>query len=68
LRPAIVETKVRSKARARLPGVGSEASTVESSVVVGKLALAWAMRKDQSRLISLTWVGVSPMLPRYVAA
>ncbi len=41
-------------ARDRLPGVGSEASTAEASVAVGKSAFAWDTRNDQSRPTSLT--------------
>ena len=47
-------------ARDRLPGVGSEASTAEVSVVVGKSASAWETRNDQSAPTSLTWAVVSP--------
>ena len=43
----------------RLPGVGSEASTADVSVVVGNSALAWETRNDQSAPTSLTWAVVS---------
>ena len=59
-RPAIDDMKVRSMARDRLPGVGSEASTADVSVVVGNSASAWETRNDQSVPTSLTWAVVSP--------
>ena len=52
-RPSIDDTKVRSIARDRLPGVAREASTADVSVSLGNSASAWETRNDQSVPTSL---------------